>query len=91
MTETVKTYWNGQPCDARQVDVVVGKSPISTWWCADLEGTTRKAVEVNYAGQTFYLDNEDGSGWHKVTVGRGSPHCYHASIPVDSAKVTHDR
>lgn len=80
-----QTFWNGEPCTARKVEVTVGKSPRSTWWCADLEGKKRQAVEVEYNGSKFYLDNEDGSGWHKVTVGRGSPAFYHASIPVDGA------
>lgn len=77
-----QTYWNGEPCEARLVEVIVGKPPRPTWWCADLEGQTRKAVEVDYHGQKFYLDNDDGSGWHKVTVGRGSPNFFHASIPI---------
>lgn len=80
-----QTYWNGEPCEARKVVVIVGASPRSTWWCAGLEGQERKAVEVSYAGQPpFYLDNEDGSGWFKVTKGRGSPAVGHASLPVRS-------
>lgn len=77
-----RTWWNGEPAECRRVRVVVGKSERPTWWCADLEGTTRNAVEVKYAGQTFYLDNADGNGWAKVTVGRGSPGYGHASLPV---------
>jgi hypothetical protein len=77
------TYWNGEPCKARLVEVTVGKAPRSTWWCADMAGTRRKAVEVEYGGTKFYLDNEDGTGWRKVTEGRGAPNYYHASIPVD--------
>lgn len=76
------TYWNGQRADACIVRVIVGKAPKPTWWCADLEGTEREAVEVTYAGQVFYLDNEDGSGWRKVTIYRGSPQAYHAGLPV---------
>lgn len=76
-----RTYWNGQHTFARRVRVIVGKSPAPTWWCADLEGTTREAVEVIYGG-VFYLDNEDGSGWRKVTIYRGYPQAGHSSIPV---------
>ncbi len=80
-----ETYWNGQPCEARKVRAVVGKSPRDTWWCAGLEGQEREAVEVVYCdGPPFYLDNEDGSGWRKVTEGRGSPSWYHASLPVSA-------
>lgn len=82
---TAKTYWNGEPCKARLVEVTVGNSPRQTWWCAELEGQRRQAVEVEYGGGKFYLDNKDGSGWRKVTVGRGSPAFYHASVPVDDA------
>lgn len=80
---TEPTFWNGEPCAARKTRVIVGKAPRDTWWCAKLAGQERAAVEVKYQGQTIYLDNEDGSGWVKVTIGRGSPSYYHASIPVD--------
>jgi hypothetical protein len=78
-----QTYWNGEPTPARIVTAIVGKSPVKTWWCADLAGTERQAVEVDYHGQKFYLDNEDGSGWNKVTHGRGSPQWGHSSLPVE--------
>jgi hypothetical protein len=84
---TGTTYWNGEPAECRQVIVRVGKSPVSTWWCADLEGKERRAVDVTSAGQVFYLDNEDGSAWAKVTVGRGSPGYGHRGFPNDSELV----
>lgn len=82
MTQDNQTYWNCEPCVARKVTVIVGKAPRSTWWCAGLEGQSRNAVEVNYHGDLFYLDNEDGSGWNKVTKGRGSPNVGHSQLPV---------
>ena len=78
----VPTFWNGEPCVAKVVTVIVGKSPRDTWWCAQLEGQQRQAVEVDYHGQKFYLDNEDGQGWRKVTEGRGSSLIMYASLPV---------
>lgn len=81
------TYWNGEPTPARIVRVIVGKSLRPTWWCADLEGQEREAVEVNYHGDVFYLDNEDGSGWNKVTHGGGSPQWGHRELPDDSKPV----
>ena len=53
----MNTYWNGEPCAARKVRVIVG--------------------------ETFYLDDEDGAGWDKVTVGRGSPRWPHSSLDVE--------
>jgi hypothetical protein len=79
-----RTYWNGEPCQVRIVNVVVGKAPAPTWWCAPLEGTVREAVEVTQHGQTFFLDNVDESGWIKVTTGRGMPNYPHRSLPSDS-------
>lgn len=49
-----------------------------------MEGTERKAVEVNYYDQTFYLDDENGSAWLKVTRGGGGPEWGHKSLPDDS-------
>ena len=75
--------WNGEPCEAVKVRVIVGPSPRPTWWCADIEGAEREAVRVTYCGQVFYIDNEDGSGWRKVTDGGGGPSWPHRSVPVD--------
>lgn len=77
-----RTFWNYEPTPARKVRVIVGPSPVDTWWCAELEGSERAAVEVNYHGDKFYLDNEDGQGWAKVTQGRGGPDWGHGSLPV---------
>lgn len=77
-----KTYWNGEPTLCRRVLVVVGESPMPSWWCAGLAGTKRKAVEVHYFDEPFYLDDEDGSGWNKVTIGMGGPRTGHRSLPV---------
>ena len=79
----MQTYWNGEPVKARKVKVLVGDSPKPTWWCAELAGTTRQAVEVDTGyGKPFYIDNIDGSGWAKVTIGRGAPDIGHRSLPV---------
>jgi len=79
-----KTYWNGEPANCRRVVVRVGNVEKPTWWCAGMEGTERAAVEVNYYGQTFYLDDENGSAWGKVTGGMGGPEWGHKSLPDDS-------
>ncbi len=45
--------------------VTVGIAP-AKWWCADMIGQQRKAIEVTLSGtletqsQTVYVDNEDG-------------------------------
>jgi hypothetical protein len=53
------TYWNGAPCQARQVVVTVADNPkVPLYWARPFPGTEREAVEVTYAGGTFYLDDE---------------------------------
>jgi hypothetical protein len=76
------TFWNGEPCKARRVIVIVGKAEKPTFWYANLEGQERQAVEVVYGDQTFYLDNVTDSGWDKVTAGKGSPRYGHRSLKV---------
>lgn len=78
--------WNGEPAKARRVVVRVGHPMRPTWWCARLEGQEWDAVEVEYAGRVFYLDDSDGSGWAKVMTG-GSPQVGHRSLPDDSEVV----
>ena len=79
-----ETFWNFEQTPCRRVLVTVGKPPSPTWWCAPFEGMIRKAVEVTYNGQIFFLDNEDNSGWNKVTHSGGSPRARHRSLPDDS-------
>lgn len=97
------TYWNGEPCEARKVTLVVADTPqFSRYWARVFVGTTRNAVEVTYNGETFFIDDDyhdpeplppeyekvlgkptprrAGSGWAKVTEGRGSPHWGHANL-----------
>jgi len=82
--EGPKTFWNGEPREAKRVKVIVGSCEPG-WWCHGLENTTRNAVRVGTPGKgVFYLDDEDGSGWLKVTEGRGSPQWGHRSLPVSS-------
>lgn len=77
------TYWNGEPCRARRVVVRVGAAPVPSWWCAALIGEERQAVEVRYGpAGPFFLDDEDGSGWWKVTAGHGSPRWSSRSLPL---------
>jgi hypothetical protein len=85
-----RTYWNGEPTPARKVVVRVGRAMRPTWWCANLEGTERRAVEVKYGAETFFLDNENGAGWAKVTTAHGSPQWGHASLPDDSVVLRED-
>lgn len=86
----INARWNGEPAWARKVVVIVGKPMRPTWWCANLEGHRRNAVEVIYDGSTFYLDNDatcDRPGWDKVTIGMGSPSVGSYSLPDDSVVV----
>jgi hypothetical protein len=89
-----ETFWNYEPTPCRIVRVVVGRSPRPSWWSASLAGTIREAVEVNYHGEVFYLDNpgvpaiNPGEGWRKVTEGRGGPDWPHSEIP--NARVIED-
>ena len=87
---TPLTFWNGEPTPARRVVARVGHSPRASWWCAEMEGMERKAVEVTYDGHRFLLDNEDGSAWNKVTYGQGAPQYGHSSLPDDSVVLRED-
>lgn len=79
----MKTYWNGEPCKARRVIVIVAPAEKSTFWYAHLAGKERQAVEVVYGNQTFYLDNAADLGWAKVTTGKGSPRWGHRSLSIE--------
>lgn len=77
------TQWNGEPCAARLITAIVAdNSAFPMYWARPFVGMRRKAVEVEYSGETFYLDDEDGSGWNKVTHG-GSPWFPHSNLTVE--------
>lgn len=87
-----RTFWNGEPCSAVVVRVIVADDArFPNYWARDLIGTEREAVRVTYHGQTVYLDNppcsepgcEVGTAWHKVTDGFGSPQYGHSSLAVE--------
>jgi hypothetical protein len=51
--------WNGEPCEARRVRVIVADNErFPLYWARHLVGTERAAVEVTYNGSTFYIDDE---------------------------------
>jgi hypothetical protein len=69
-----KTYWNGEETPCAKVWLKLeGDGGHPEYWARDMIGQTINAVRVDYHGDIFYLSNEDGSGWQKVTKGHGSP------------------
>jgi hypothetical protein len=76
--------WNGEPCTAIRGTATVRDSGFFPQpWFRDLEGQTRRVVHVTWQGQTHWLDDADGTGWVKVTTGRGGPRAGHRSIDID--------
>lgn len=84
MVTAEKTYWNGEECRAERVEVVVGDDPrFPLYWARNIVGQRRWAVAVTWGGRTFYIDDEDGSGWRKVTEGRGMWTSGHRDLAVE--------
>jgi hypothetical protein len=87
------TFWEGEPCEARQVSVVVADdSRFAAYWAHGLIGERRNAVEVTQKGRTFYIDDEpfvgrQQPGWEKVTVGRGMPDHGHRELAVEPESI----
>jgi hypothetical protein len=77
----VGAKWCGRRCNARVVMAVVGTVP-QGWWCEGLEGTTRKAVEITFAGKRFFVDYQFGMAIEKLTTGRGDPAQEFNILPV---------
>lgn len=82
-----QTYWNGKPTPCRRLRVRLPDTydgPATDPWFAHLLGQEIDAVDVDCC---FLLADDDGSGWRKVTVGRGSPYFRHRGLPNDSVEV----
>jgi hypothetical protein len=80
--QTEPTYWSGKRCHAVRCNVIVADADFPGYWARPFVGQVRKAVRVMTDASTFYIDNEDGSGWAKVTKGFGSPSWGHGSLAV---------
>ena len=84
-----QTYWNGLPTPARRGSAVVADAPkFPGYWARELIGQRIEVVEVildyvAFDGGIDYLDDRDGSGWRKVTEGRGGPGFGHASLDIE--------
>jgi hypothetical protein len=88
---TEATFWNGEPAEAKRVTLEVADSSFPLYWAREFVGQRRDAVEVTYADTTFWLDDEGGHGWDKVTVGMGSPGYGHRNLrPAPGSVVDRD-
>lgn len=76
----IDTYWNGLSTPCVRGTLTVGEAPVPTFWWAKLTGQKVRVVRVDWMNGTFYLYDEDGSGWFKVTDGHGSPAWGHKNI-----------
>jgi hypothetical protein len=78
----IYTRWNGEHAPAfRGTAVVADSGFFPQYWAREFVGQRRAVVMVRYGGSVFYLDDEDGSGWDKVTNG-GGPRSPHRSLDV---------
>lgn len=84
-------YWNGLPTLASRGTAIVADAPQFPAYWAKADGIVGQRIPVvrvvldgvNYGGGVTYLDDRDGSGWAKVTTGRGSPRYGHADVAVE--------
>ena len=85
--KTEPTYWNGEPTPCRRVRVMVADdNRFPSYWAREegYVGREVDAVEVSYFDEPFYLLDDEGQGWRKVTVGHGSPNFGHRNITPES-------
>lgn len=79
--------WSGKPAACRRVLVLVGDSGrFPNYWArtSGLVGETVAAVEVLPEGATepFYILDDEGQGWAKITAG-GSALIGHRSLDIE--------
>jgi hypothetical protein len=79
---TEKGYWNGEPSATFTACIVKlnGDAAHPLWWHNAFAGTERQAIEITYGGETWCIENQNGTGFYKVTTGMGSPGCGHFSL-----------
>lgn len=85
-----ETFWNFEPCEAEKVTITVAAMPeFAGYWAAEqgLVGTRHPAIKVTYKKTVFYLDDQFGKGWRKVTEEQGSPLAAHSQIMAEEGSV----
>ena len=89
MTDPAETtYWNGLPTLAIRGTAVVADAPeFSEYWAKHIIGQRIPVIRVvlegvNFGGGVTYLDNREGTGWFKVTKGKGMPQYSHADVAI---------
>ena len=81
-------YWNGLATEVTRGSGVVAPHSHFPYHSGEtLIGKRIKVVRVvldgiNLGGGTVYLDNQNGSGWAKVTDGRGYPAFGHWDLSI---------
>lgn len=77
-----KGFWNGEPTATFTACIIKPKEnkerPMH--WYNPFAGQEMQAIEFTQDGQTCVIYNQDGTGYHKVTIGLGSPRCGHKSF-----------
>lgn len=81
-----RTFWNGEETRCERGTAIVaaptdGQFP--DYWAADLVGNRVAVVRVDYHRHVSWLYDGDGSGWRKVTTGRGSPRYGHKNVVIE--------
>jgi len=63
-------FWNGEPVTYEVCDVFINEcTDFEMPWTKPFVGQVRQAVKVITPGEEFFIDNEDGSGLHKLYNG----------------------
>lgn len=79
--------WDGADVKATEMIVVVGDSGHPNYWAKGFIGMRRRAVKCVRDKQIWYLDDEDGQGYVKVTLGQGSMGYGHRTLYVSEEVV----
>jgi len=75
-------YWDGKKVEIEVIRIRLVDSPDVPllYWGKPFYGEERQAIRVFTESGSFVIDNEDGMGYRKVTVGYGSFTSAHRSV-----------
>jgi hypothetical protein len=81
MTKDNTGFWNEEPITYKVYSYTVTKVENKPHhWQNMVIGMKRQALLVDYHCARFYLDNQHGDAYLKLTVGRGTPMYSHLSV-----------
>lgn len=80
-TKKTGYFWGGKPCKAFFYRAMITKNDKPLYWGNAFAGKQRQIIEIVFPSrEPFYIDNEDGTGYHMITAMKGNVNSFRRGV-----------